>query len=144
MRPPRFCGLALAMTLFFAAGHVAYALVIFFSQSDPSALEKIETSRQVAPFLLDILLVAGVYLVGLLAAGLKTTPNILSRKRQYSVLCLLLIIFLILMCWRTGQDPKAAYIMRRHVFMAVVFALLGLYNKRHFSLTKEEEEAYGK
>jgi len=144
MRPPRFCGLAFAMALFFAAGHVAYALVIYFSKSDPADLEKIETSRQVAPFLLDILLVIGIYLVGLLAAGLKTAPNILSRKRQYSVLCLLLIIFLILMCWRTGQKPEAAYIMRRHAFMALVFFLLGIYNKRHFSLTKEEEEAYGK
>ena len=144
MRPPRFCGLALAMALFFAAGHVAYALVIFFSQSDPAALEKIETARQSAPFLLDILLVIGIYLVGLLAAGLKTAPNILSRKRQYSVLCLLLVIFLALLCWWTGKNPKADYILRRHVFMAVVFALLGLYNKRHFSLTKEEEEAYGK
>jgi len=144
MRPPRFARLAQIMAFFFAAGHLLYAAVLFFSRSDPAAVAKIETSRQAAPFILDLFLVAGVYFAGLLAAGVKGGERIVSRKRQYGVLCLLLLVFLALLCWRTGQDPKLALIMRRHVFMTVVFFLLGLYNRRHFALTPEEEEKYGK
>ena len=144
MRPAHFARLALVMALFFAAGHLLYAAALYTAKNDPAKTERVETTRQAAPFALDILLVLGVYFTGLMASSFKKVPNIVSRKRQYTILCFLLLIFLALMIWRTGQAPLLMPIMRRHVFMAVVFALLGLYNRRHFALAKEEEEAYEK
>ncbi|MBR6462979.1 hypothetical protein IKS73_07575 [bacterium] len=130
------------MALFFAAGHLIYAAALYTAKDDHAKIERIETTRQAAPFALDILLVLGVYFTGLLASSVKKSPSIISRKRQYTILCFVLLVFLVLIIWRTGQEPLIRPIMRRHVFMAVVFALLGLYNKRHFALTKEEEACY--
>ena len=142
MRPTHFARLALVMALFFAAGHLLYAAALYTAKNDPVKVERIETPRQAAPFALDILLVLGVYFTGLLASSFKKVPNIVSRKRQYTILCFVLLIFLALVIWWTGKEPHLMPILRRHVFMAVVFALLGLYNRRHFALTKEEEEEY--
>ncbi|MBQ7556233.1 hypothetical protein IJS98_07305 [bacterium] len=144
MRPAHFVRLAIVMALFFAAGHLLYAAALYTAKDDPVKVEKIETTRQAAPFALDILLVLGVYFTGLLASSVKKVPNIVSRKRQYTILCFVLLVFLALMIWRTGQHPAVSLVMRRHVFMAVVFALLALYNKRHFALTKEEAAEYEK
>ncbi|MBO7435658.1 hypothetical protein J6U76_06680 [bacterium] len=144
MRPSRIARLALVMALFFAAGHLLYAAALYTAKNDPVKTERVETARQAMPFALDILLVLGVYFTGLLAASFKKVPSIVSRKRQYTILCFALLLFLALMIWRTGQNPAVPLILRRHVFMAVVFALLGLYNKRHFALTKEEEAEYEK
>ena len=139
------------MTCFFAAGHLIYAANLHFAKNDPAKVAKVETSRQAAPFAVDLVLLAFVFCVSLLAAGAKGNamneelyPRLMSRKRQYAVICALLAILLIFFIWRASALPKIDHLTRRHVFMAVVFLLLGLYNKRHFSLTKEEAAAYEK
>lgn len=150
MKAPKFVRLILIMACFFAAGHLLFAANLYFAQKDPAKVAKVETARQAVPFALDLGLLALLFFVSLMAANLKGRlidealgPRVRSRKVQFAVICFLLAVLLALFVWRTSAAPQIGPLTRRHVFMAVVFLLLGLYNKRHFSLTAEEEAHYG-
>ena len=149
MKPPNFPRLAMIMAAVFAAFHLFYAGILFCARSDTAKVARIETPRQFCPFALDLVLVGGIYAVGLFGVRMRKyvadealIPALDSKRRQYGILCLCLAVFLALLTWRTYQAPLIGNVMRRHVFMALIFLLLGIYNLRHFSLTKEEEKRY--
>jgi len=149
MKPPKFARLALVMALLFAFFHLAYAAALFTVHDDAARQQKVVTSRQCLPFILDLGLVAGLYFVGLLAGRLKRDlvnkerySFQCSRLRQHAILCAVVAMLLGLYIFRAYDSPQYAPLLRRHVFMGVIFPLLGLYCQKHFTPLEEEEKRY--